>query len=87
MSTKRKHLEKRKGGVLQKISNWVLGTEPPDIQDAILKNVSTDGIVRGMSGWNASHDDTALSGDRYVGGQCCRTVGEYKAACAKFYGT
>lgn len=78
---KRKDVGKRKGGLLSKLGNFVLGKQPDSFQEAILgsQNGST------VSSMPAQYDDTALSGDVYVGGTCCKTVGEYKAACEKFY--
>jgi hypothetical protein len=33
----------------------------------------------------AAYNDVPFEGDRYVGSTCCKTVGQYKAACDKFY--
>lgn len=86
---KRKDLNKRQGGISQRLWNWVAGTKPQTFNETITSNTnaSQHGIVTGMTDWPSSQNDVSLSGDIYVNGKCCRTVGEYKAACAKFYGT
>jgi hypothetical protein len=33
----------------------------------------------------AQYDNVSFVGNRVVDGTVCKTVGEYKAACAKFY--
>jgi hypothetical protein len=78
--TNRKDLGKRPG-FFSKILDRVAGQSPPDIQEAI--NSSGHATI---SSFSTEYDNTPLSGDRVVNGKHCRTVGEYKAACAKFYG-
>jgi hypothetical protein len=84
-----KRVGKRQGGVLQRLGNWIAGTPPQTFNQAISSNTSASqhGITTSVADWPSSQDDVPLSGARFVDGQCCRTVGEYKAACAKFYGT
>jgi hypothetical protein len=79
---KRKDVGKRQGGLWSKAVNFVLGAPVPTEQEAILG--SRHGAT--ISSMPAQFDDTPLGGDRVVGGVHCKTVGEYKAACAKFYG-
>lgn len=77
--TKRKDLGKRQGGLKQRFWNWVAGNEPPTMQDALINHGST------ISSMPDSHNSNPLDGDIQVGFTTCRTVGEYKAACRKFY--
>jgi hypothetical protein len=72
---------KRSGGIFQRFVNWAAGTPPPSVQQGL---IATGGNQQ--SQWPGSYDDTPTQGDVYVGGVCCRTVGEVKAQTAKFYG-
>ena len=72
---------KRTGGIFQRLGNWIAGTRPPSEGAG---QIATGGNA--MSQWPGAYDNTPTNGDVYVGGQCCRTVGEVKAATAKFYG-
>lgn len=79
--TKRKNVGKSQDGVFQRIGQWITGSKSPTIEEAYINNSG-----RSVSDFSDTYNDTALSGDRYVNGQCCKTVGEYKAACERVYG-
>ncbi len=81
--TKRKDVDKRQGGILQRFGKWIAGEKPEDIQKAYITQRHSE--VGGYSS-KSGYDDTPLDGDQIVGGKHFKTVGEYKAACAKFYG-
>jgi len=70
----------RQGGAFQRLTNWALGTKPPTEQQGL---VATSGNQ--ISEWPAEYDHTALENATVVGGKICYTVGEHKAATAKFY--
>lgn len=76
-----KNKGKRSGGLVQRFSNWVLGTKPPTEQHA---QISQNGNQ--ISQWPSEYDNTAFEGySTDVGGKTCRTAGEHKAATARFY--
>jgi len=77
--TKRQDVGKKQGGIFQRLGNWVAGTKPPTTEQGYTQEGHT------VSSWSSTFDDTPLDGDRIVDGTHCKTVGEYKAACAKFY--
>jgi hypothetical protein len=72
---------KRSGGLFQRLGNWALGTRPPSEMKG---QIETGGNQ--LSQWPNSYNDTPTSGDVYIGGVRCKTVGEVKAQTAKFYG-
>lgn len=67
--------KKRRDSVFTKIVNAVLGEPIPTAAQA----TSSEG-VRHLTDLPASYDDTPLTGDRYINGRCCRTVGDLKEA-------
>ncbi len=77
---KRKDVGKRQGGILSRIGKAILGTPVPSAQEAY----NSDGHT--VTNWSHHYDATPLGGDRIVGGKHCKTAGEFKAACVKFYG-
>jgi len=68
---------KRKNGLAARFTEWALGKHAPTSQEGYIHHGAH------VSQWPTSYDDTPLDGDRYVGGKCCSSVGEYKAALAK----
>jgi hypothetical protein len=72
---------KRRGGIFQRLGNWIAGTPPPSEEDG---QTSTGGNQ--YSQWSDAYNDTKLDGARVIDGKFCRTVGEVKAATAKKYG-
>jgi hypothetical protein len=72
-------MAKRKGGVFQRLGNWLIGTEPPSEQDAIIASKHNT-----YSSMSSEYDDTPIN--QMVGSTRCKTVGEYKTACIKKYG-
>lgn len=67
----------RKGGLFNKIGNWLLGEELPTVGHAIRENLPGSCI----SALPVSRDDIPVN--EIVKGVRCRTVGEYKDELAK----